>query len=78
MIPSQRLRSCLRCWNVSKDELKERERELFGRKIHLFHRSFTRRDEKGGDGKSYQRGRDIFGPLSKWRFVDLLIFNSSR
>lgn len=29
MIPSQRLRSCLRCWNVSKDELKERERENY-------------------------------------------------
>lgn len=57
MIPS-RLRSCLRCRNVSKDEL--REGISWMGEVHLFHRSFIVEMKREGIERVVSR-RDIFG-----------------
>lgn len=71
MIPSRRLRSCLRCRNVSKDEL--REGISWMGEVHLFHRSFIVEMKREGIERVVSR-RDIFGlsPSEGWFFYILI------
>lgn len=74
MIPSRRLRSCFRCWNVSKDELRELELVRMG-EVHLCLIDLSLSRWKGKGIERVVSRRETFGlsPSVKLIFFYILI-----